>query len=87
MQRYQCPIYNGTLNTFIVLKSVYFCEFLHCFLLRNAQVTFAEKPQMKRTILRKQNHEYLIHTWSDKASEGTVVNKALPSLQGRSLEI
>ena len=29
-------------------KSIYFCGFLHCFLLaRNAQVTFAKKPRMK----------------------------------------
>ena len=28
-----------------------------------------------------------IHTWSDKAFKGTVVNRALPSLSGVSLEI
>ena len=38
--------------------------------------------------LKKQLHWYLIHTWSDKDFNGTVVNRALPSLNGGgSLEI
>ena len=46
-------------------KSVYFCEFLHCFWkVRNPQVTFAEKPQMKINSLKKQltliSNSYLI---------------------------
>ena len=32
-------------------------------------------------------HWYLKHTWSDKAFKGTVVNRALPSLYGGSVEI
>ena len=32
-------------------------------------------------------HEYLVHTWSDKALKGTVVNRALAFLHGDSLEI
>ena len=39
---------------------------------RNAQVTFVENPQSKII--------------SDKAFQGTVVNRALQSLQGKSLE-
>ena len=37
--------------------------------------------------LQKQNHGYLIHTLSDKAFVGTMVNRALPSLRGGSLDI
>ena len=51
------------------------------------QVTFAEKPQLKKKSLMKQKHGYLIHTSSFTASKGTVVNRALPSLHGGSLEI
>ena len=36
---------------------------------------------------KKQKHGYLIYTWSDKAFKGTIVNQALPSLHGGSLEI
>ena len=55
---WQCPIFWS--------KSVYFCDLLYCFLLtRNAQVTFAENPQMKINSLKLQKHWYLIHTWSD----------------------
>ena len=54
---------------------------------RNAKVTFAEKPQIRINSLKKQEHGYQIHTWSDKAFKGTVVNRVLPSLLGESLEI
>ena len=59
------------------------CEYLHCFF----NVTFAEKPQMKIISLKKQKHWYLINTWSEKAFKGTVVNRALPSVDGGSLKI
>ena len=42
---------------------------------------------MKLNSLREQNYGYLIHTWSDNALKGTVVNRAWPSLHGESLEI
>ena len=43
------------ISFFWLEKCYYFCEFLHCFLLaRNAQVTFAEKPQMKMNRLEIQ---------------------------------
>ena len=42
---------------------------------------------MKINSLKKQKHGYLFNTRSDKAFKGTVVNKALPSLHGGSLEI
>ena len=37
--------------------------------------------------LKKQNHWYLIRSWPGRAFKGTVVNQALPSLHGGSLEI
>ena len=44
----------GRYHRFSDSKSVYFCKFLHCFLLgRNAQVSFAENPQMKMNSLKK----------------------------------
>ena len=48
----------------------------------NAQVFFAEKPHMKINGLNKQNHGYLIHTGSDKAFKGIVVNQTLQYLNG-----
>ena len=69
-----------------LIKNVKYTVVLHIFhfffYARNAQVTLAEKPQMKINSLKKQKHRYLIHTWSDKASKGTVVNLALPFLHG-----
>ena len=32
---------------------------------------FHKKPQMKINSLKIQKHEYLVHTWSDKALKGT----------------
>ena len=46
------------------------------------QVTSAEKPQTKIYSLKKQKHEYLIHTRSDKP-----LNRALSSLHCGSLQI
>ena len=45
------------------------------------------KPANENISLNKQKDGYLIHTWSVKAFKGTVVNQALPSLHGGSLEI
>ena len=42
---------------------------------------------MKINSSKKQNHWYLIHTWSDRAFKGTVVNRTLPSLHGGLLNI
>ena len=36
----------------------------HC--IRNMQVTFVEKPQVKIISFQNCKHKYLIHTWSDK---------------------
>ena len=60
-------------------------EFLHCFLHgKNAQVTLEEKPHENKLF---EKYGYLMHTRSDKAVVGTVVNRALPSLHKGSLEI
>ena len=80
-----------TLNTFIHLliyekrwhKYILYIASLWC---RNPQVE-SENPQMNINTLKKQKHEYLIHTWSDKGFKGTVVNRALSSLHAGSLEI
>jgi len=45
-------------------------------------VTFAEKPQMKIINLMEQKPAYLVHTWSDNAFKGTLVNRTLVFLQG-----
>ena len=37
--------------------------------------------------LKKQKHAFLVHTGLDKAFKGTVMNRALSSLHGDSLEI
>ena len=42
---------------------------------------------MEKNSLKKQKKLYLIHSLSDKAFKGTVVNRALPSLHGGLLEI
>ena len=94
MQRWQCLIYKGTLETlsdqicgryhrFSDLKSVYFCDFFHCFLKeRNVRVTFAEKQQVQINSLKKQKNCYLIRTISYKAFKEltTVIIRALSKL-------
>ena len=72
MQRWQYPIYNSTLETLIRLKMCHYCK---------------ETAYEIKIFKKKQKHWYLIHTWSDKAFKGTVLNRTLPSLHGGSLEI
>ena len=48
---------------------------------------FRREPTNEINSLKKQKHWYLIHTWSEKAVKGTVVNLTLPSLHGGSFEI
>ena len=42
--------------------------------------TFAENPQLKTICFPNYKHEYQNHTWSDKATNGTIVNRVLTSL-------
>jgi len=93
MQRCPCPIYNGALKTLIRSKmwkitlfsdskSVYFGEFLRCFLYtRNAQVPFAENPHVKINRLNKKTWISNLY-WFRKTFNGTVVNQTLLSLHG-----
>ena len=84
-QRYP---WNWTIPSFFWLK----CQFLWVSPLLllytwNTQVSFTENSQMKINSLKKLKHWYLIHTWSDKAFKGTVVNRTIPSLHKGSFEI
>ena len=54
---------------------------------RNAQISFAENSHVKLISFQNQKHWYLIYASSDKALKGIVVNRALSSLNGESLEI
>jgi len=73
----------------VVFMSVYVVNNSSLLLKNNGmrKLIYAKKPQMKIYSLKKQNHWYLIRTWSDKAFKGTVVNRALTSLHGGLLEI
>ena len=73
-------------NFVFLTRKLYFILRISPLLLRNAQLTFTEKPQMKINSSMKQKHWYIILTWSDKALMGTVVNRALSSLHGESQE-
>ena len=62
----------GRFNSTIASKSVYF-----------SIVSYKQKIQINN--LNKQKHAhctYILYTWSYKAFKRTVVNRALPSLQG-----
>ena len=74
----------GRYRRFSESISVYFCESLYCLWASHFRRKTANKNKQN---LKKQKHWVLIHTWSNKAFEGTVVNRALPSLHGGSLEI
>ena len=54
---------------------------------RNAQVFFVEKTKYKIIGFKIYINSCLIHTCSDKAFKGTVVNQALSSLHEGSLKI
>ena len=97
MQRWKCPIYNITLENLIktVEDNVVFrtqsvfvsVSFPKAFISKKYASHFVEKSEMKMNSLKMNKHECLIQTWSGKAFKGPVVNRALPSLDGGSLEI
>ena len=81
-ERWQCSIHNGTfinsimwkICSFLRFKRVYFWYFLYMLpCSRNAQVTFLEKPHLKKIRFPNYRHLYLIYTWWDKALKFTVV--------------
>ena len=57
------------------------------FLIIYQMLLITKKCSSQCNFHREKNHEYLINTWSDKAFDGKVVNRALSSLHGGSLEI
>ena len=64
------PLANNNEKTnivFLVWKVLNLDKFYIVFCRRIAQVTFLEKPQMKIISFWNYKHEYLKHTWSDKA--------------------
>ena len=54
---------------------------------RNTHVSFVEKLQLKIISFKKYKQWYKIHTWLDKAIEGTVENWAQTSLNGGLIEL
>ena len=54
----------------VIFNFLFFCS-------RSVQVIFEEKPQLKSINFQNCKHWYLIHTWSDNAFKGSVVNRAL----------
>ena len=66
MQRYQFPIYNGTLET-----SIFYKQEMHKSL-----------SQTANDFLIKHKTWISIHAYSDKAFKGITVNRPLPALHG-----
>ena len=91
MQRWQCPSYSGTLEPLISSKcvedTVVFLTW-KVFISGSFSIAFDKQVLVIRKSLnglKKQKQCCLIHTWSDKAFKGTVVNRTLPSLHGNTL--
>ena len=97
MQRWQCPIHNGTPETFIwsirwmILSSL---EFWQCLFLTipicNPAVykmrKMVEILQLKINGFENDQVWYLSHTWSEIDLKGTIVNRKLVSLHESSDE-
>ena len=83
MQRWQCPIHKSTLKNVIwpLMWNILYFSTLNWLILIISKF-FIENNQFSRL-----KHWYIIHTWSDKALKGTVVNQTLPSSHGRACEI
>ena len=80
MEKWQFPIMSENvedIDVFLTRKLFISVSFSRA---RNAQITFAEKPQMERNSSKKQKHG------SEKGFLGTVVNRVLPCLYAESLE-
>ena len=91
-RRWQCPIHNGTLETFIwyiIWEILSFFKIWKCLFViipiyfPAVEMRIVEKPQLKVNSFQNCKHWYLVHTWSDKAFKGTVGNRALLSLAKR----
>ena len=92
MQRWQCPIHNGTLHNFkicvwssmnlismfIILKTDYvLCFFYNSDLDISTIGKHIGINRTKHLILTLDKLRYLPHYWLDKESKGTVVNREL----------
>ena len=99
MQRWQWPIYNGTLEAlshqvlirhkcFYLFKLFYFHLELLCESeLHISSLKEAIEKLTEINTFRFRKKLYLPHFWSYQGCKGTVVNRALPCLHGESLEI
>ena len=88
MKRWQCPIYNGTLESFgwsnmihismfLFIKTVYFhlrflCE-------SDLRISCLQEAMEKLALYESEKRQYLPHSLSDQCFKGTVVNRALLS--------
>ena len=73
MSRWQCPVYNGTLETFVWSSMNYILMFI----LLKADCGFSIKVTCKGNISELntiEKRQYLPHYWTDKCFKGTVVN-------------
>ena len=79
MQRWQCPIYNGTFESFIwsIMKND-FVGFLGSKVF-NSDNSMQCLPAAEIICSKIFKHWNLIDAWSDTAFQGTVVNRTLPS--------
>ena len=90
MQRCQSVIYNGTLKNIYLIKNL---ENTAGFLTRKYLILIIYfKPEMRKSLLQRDtkwrnDSMDISFTWSDKAFKCTVVDRALPSLHGGSLEV
>ena len=72
---------------FLSLKVCNFDNFQVFSYFKNAQITFLKKSQLKIISFLEIETLYIIHTWPEKASNGTLVNRVLQTLHGGSLKI
>ena len=81
LERWQCPIYNGTLETLIWLKMWKISSFFwleKCLILINSP--FCRETANENKQFEERKLEYPIHTCSNEAFESTFVNRVLPVL-------
>ena len=67
---------------FLDLKVFNFDSYYMLSYIRNAHSNF-----YRETSIENYKHWFLIHTWSDKTFKGTIVNRALSSVQGGQFKI
>ena len=91
MQRWQCPIYNGTEILIWSKMCMEACFFrftgVNLVIFISAQVSFAKKPLLKIISFKNYKHWYLVLTWSDKAFKGTIGMRTSSSFDAGLTEI